>query len=166
MLNFAPEDAVYSVVSLNPSLRYFSSDIDLDRLRHSRGQSFQSSILEVPLRDACLDLLFCFHVLEHLRDDTQAIAEVHRVLKPGGIAYIMVPINPALRESIFFGKPNPDVFDHYWAYARDFKQKLDAFDCTEIKPSGYLSPEEAVHFGVIESEIVYKCVKRREESVA
>ena len=38
------------------------------------------------------DVLFCSHVLEHVRDDRKAMSEMFRVLKPGGWAVIQVPI--------------------------------------------------------------------------
>lgn len=39
------------------------------------------------------DTIFCSHTLEHLhpKDGDKALREFHRVLKPGGIAVIMVP---------------------------------------------------------------------------
>lgn len=38
------------------------------------------------------DFVFLSHVLEHIPDDRAAIAEVHRVLSPGGLAFIEVPV--------------------------------------------------------------------------
>jgi len=38
-----------------------------------------------------LDAVICLDVLEHLPDDTKGVAEIHRILKPGGIAVIFVP---------------------------------------------------------------------------
>jgi SAM-dependent methyltransferase len=47
--------------------------------------------------DTC-DILICSHVLEHVPDDRQALAELYRVLKPGGWAIVMVPIILAAKE--------------------------------------------------------------------
>jgi SAM-dependent methyltransferase len=38
-----------------------------------------------------IDAVICLDVLEHLPDDTKGIAEIKRILKPGGIAIIFVP---------------------------------------------------------------------------
>ena len=38
------------------------------------------------------DFLICSHVLEHVPDDRRALRELHRILKPGGQAILMVPI--------------------------------------------------------------------------
>lgn len=37
------------------------------------------------------DVVTCLDVLEHIPDDTKGIAEIYRILKPGGIAIIFVP---------------------------------------------------------------------------
>ncbi len=38
------------------------------------------------------DFFICSHVLEHVPDDRKALRELHRILKPGGKAILMVPI--------------------------------------------------------------------------
>src|ERR1051325_2332483 len=38
------------------------------------------------------EFFICSHVLEHVPDDRKALRELHRILKPGGQAILMVPI--------------------------------------------------------------------------
>lgn len=45
----------------------------------------------LPFPDATFDRIICSEVMEHIPADETAMAEVHRVLKPGGIAAITVP---------------------------------------------------------------------------
>jgi SAM-dependent methyltransferase len=45
----------------------------------------------IPFPDASFDLLTSLDVLEHLDDDDAGVAEIHRVLRPGGHALITVP---------------------------------------------------------------------------
>jgi SAM-dependent methyltransferase len=47
----------------------------------------------IPARDATVDVVYHSHVLEHIdRDDAPGfMAEVHRVLKPGGVQRVVVP---------------------------------------------------------------------------
>jgi 2-polyprenyl-6-hydroxyphenyl methylase / 3-demethylubiquinone-9 3-methyltransferase len=40
---------------------------------------------DIPYSDASLDVVFCCDVLEHVKDLPKVIAEISRVLKPGGI---------------------------------------------------------------------------------
>jgi 2-polyprenyl-6-hydroxyphenyl methylase/3-demethylubiquinone-9 3-methyltransferase len=39
----------------------------------------------LPWEDSCFDVVVCVDVLEHVKDPRQAIAEIARVLKPGGL---------------------------------------------------------------------------------
>src|SRR3569833_1420898 len=43
----------------------------------------------VPLEDLSVDRLICKNVLEYVPDVAAALAEFHRVLKPGGIAHLI-----------------------------------------------------------------------------
>jgi ubiquinone/menaquinone biosynthesis C-methylase UbiE len=48
----------------------------------------QSSVMELPFRDGCFDLVLCNDVLQHLPTDggdVAAFKEIHRVLRPGGL---------------------------------------------------------------------------------
>lgn len=161
LLNYAPESYLRNLLSANQGVEYISSDLDTERLREPRGRAFKSDILHIPLPDNSVDAEVCFHLLEHLQDDRAGIRELHRVLKPGGVAYIMVPINLRLTETEYFGRPHPEVFGHWWAPARDYVERFRDFDCQEVEPKDYLTREEAFRYGVPPQEIIYRCVKRR-----
>jgi SAM-dependent methyltransferase len=47
----------------------------------------------LPFKTGSLDCVVCSHVMEHVADDILLEKEVCRVLKKGGIALIMIPIN-------------------------------------------------------------------------
>lgn len=51
----------------------------------------QGSALSLPFPDASFDRVICSEVLEHLPDYQGALAEMRRVLKPGGLLCISVP---------------------------------------------------------------------------
>lgn len=62
------------------------------QLAHERGfDTAAGSFTELPFRDASFDLLTAKHTLEHVRWPRQALAELARVLRPGGVAFIVVP---------------------------------------------------------------------------
>jgi len=46
---------------------------------------------ELPFSDATFDLVTCLDVVEHLDDDTAALREMWRVLRPGGHLLVTVP---------------------------------------------------------------------------
>jgi SAM-dependent methyltransferase len=51
----------------------------------------QASLLEMPFENSRFDIILCNHVLEHIPEDGKAVAELHRVLKKGGMLILGVP---------------------------------------------------------------------------
>jgi SAM-dependent methyltransferase len=45
----------------------------------------------LPFRDAVFNAVMCNEVLEHVPEPARALAEIHRVLRPGGQVYVTVP---------------------------------------------------------------------------
>ena len=43
-----------------------------------------------------MDAVVTLNVLEHIDDDERALRQIHRILKPGGLAVIEVPAGPQL----------------------------------------------------------------------
>ncbi len=50
-----------------------------------------ASLTALPFRDGSFDVVTAKHTLEHVRVPRDGLAEVVRVLKPGGVAFIVVP---------------------------------------------------------------------------
>ena len=70
-----------------PQLRY--AGIDLYR----PDAPLAMDVTRLAYPDRRFDLVICSHVLEHVRDDRRALAEIARVLRPGGHAVIVVPLD-------------------------------------------------------------------------
>lgn len=64
-----------------------------DLRRHSRVRAIEGSLPEsvATLDDRSLDVALCLSVLEHLWEPQEMLAEIHRLLSPGGVALINVP---------------------------------------------------------------------------
>lgn len=115
--------------------RYVTLDLSME------GADVKEPLENTYLPDESFDHVVCSHVLEHV-DDRRALREVHRILRPGGSALLMVPIiegwdstyenpyvtSPSDRE-VHFGKD-----DHVRWYGRDFRQRVTdaAFELSEI----------------------------------
>jgi len=68
----------------------YKSYISSDLYREDVDQQFD--IQSIPYPDNSFDLVFASHVLEYVKDDRQAIQEIKRVLRPGGLAFLPVPM--------------------------------------------------------------------------
>lgn len=64
---------------------YVTADIEGDH-------DLRLDIEAMALPDAAFDMVIAVHVLEHVEDDARALAEIFRVLRPGGQAVLMVPV--------------------------------------------------------------------------
>lgn len=84
--------------------------------------------------DASFDAVICNHVLEHVPDDVAAMAEVFRVLAPGGWAMLQVPFAVKLARTyedptIRSPEARREAFgqrDHVRIYGRDYTERLES----------------------------------------
>lgn len=88
--------------------------------------------------DKSFDIIICSHVLEHIKEDTIALGELRRVLRNDGIAFIQVPIDMMLDETIEYNEPNPKEFGHIRRYGKDFVNRL--------KKAGFILNTDAITF--------------------
>jgi SAM-dependent methyltransferase len=72
-------------------VRYTASDYDGSL--HRTG--LQLDLQDIALPDACVDVVLTPHVLEHVPDTSRALAELFRVLRPGGRVLLQVPVPQA-----------------------------------------------------------------------
>ncbi len=56
-------------------------------------------LTKCPLPPASVDAVVLLNVLEHIEDHRTAVAQLHRILKPGGLAVIEVPAGPELYDA-------------------------------------------------------------------
>ncbi|MDF1800447.1 MAG: class I SAM-dependent methyltransferase [Planctomycetota bacterium] len=75
--------------------RVFPADIDDESLGHIAARGFPGGVVAsgdaLPYADESFDLICLFDALEHTEDDLAVVAEIHRVLAPGGHLFISVP---------------------------------------------------------------------------
>jgi SAM-dependent methyltransferase len=55
------------------------------------AEDIRGSVLDIPFGEASFESTMCLEVLEHVADPARALAELHRVLKPGGHLYLTTP---------------------------------------------------------------------------
>lgn len=170
LLHIAPEYALMRRLQRVEGLRYRSGDLD------SALAEVELDLLDLPFAEESFDYLICNHVLEHVDDDRRAVAEIHRVLRPGGWAVLMCPVD--LRRAATLEDPTVTIpaerhrvygqSDHQRLYGRDYADRLAAAgfsvraeryaegcDSRSIKRFGLIRESDSV-FG---EEDVFFCVK-------
>lgn len=89
---FATKGAVMTSVDITPA-RAAACQAKyglLGELIHPDCKAMQADAENLPFADGTFDIVYSNGVLHHTRDTERAIAEVYRVLKPGGQAVIML----------------------------------------------------------------------------
>ncbi len=82
------------------------------RTRGIASELRKGSVYELPYADASFDLVVCFSVFEHLHEFDRGLAEVRRVLRPGGRFLLGMPaVNGAMNR--LFGAIGYDQIDDH-----------------------------------------------------
>jgi SAM-dependent methyltransferase len=110
--------------------RYFGTDNQLgDAVYDYARVSFVSDLTRVPVRTAEMDAVVCINVLEHVAEPGQALAEFHRVLRPGGRLYLVAPQSWRLHQA-------PQDFLRFTRYGLVHLLEAAGFAETDVRPLG------------------------------
>lgn len=126
VLHFAPEQAFYKRFRAMTNLHYITTDLK------SPLADVKADICNLPFQDNEFDIILCNHVLEHIPDDTKAMKELYRIMKPGGMGIFQIPQDLSRKHTfedntIIDKKERAKIFgqyDHVRVYGRDYFDKL------------------------------------------
>lgn len=152
ILHFAPEK-ILSDRWRTDHEDYRTADLNYD-------SDLRLNLEKIELPDNSEQTIVCSHVLEHV-DDTKALPELFRILKPGGTAILMVPVMEGWSSSY----ENSEVrtqrekllhfnqIDHVRYYGRDFRDRILAagFRLDEIATL----PEDCIKYGLMRGERIF-----------
>jgi SAM-dependent methyltransferase len=158
ILHFAPEQAFYKRFRKLKNLDYVTTDLN------SPLADVKADICNLPFDDASFDVIFCNHVLEHIPNDTKAMQEMYRILKPGGWGVFQIPqdLKRATTfedDSITDRKERAKIFgqyDHVRIYGLDYFEKLRTigFKVEEVDYTSQMSSEEIERYRLANGEII------------
>ena len=163
VLHMAPEKAFISRLKKVPHLDYISCDLE------SPLADIKADICALPFDDNSFDWVLCNHVLEHIPNDTKAMQELYRVLKPGGKALLQVPLDPK-RSTTFQDNSITDKatrtkifgqYDHVRIYGMDYFEKLRTigFQVDELQYGKTLSKDDRARYAIVKTEYIPICVR-------
>ena len=161
LLHIAPE------VSL---MRHFKRHYKEHKARYTTADlesplaDMHFDVQHIPMEARSIDVVICNHLLEHVVNDRIALAELYRILKPGGWGIMLVPedrsrattfeddtITDAKERTRLFGQ-----YDHRRVYGRDYDLRLAeaGFVVERIAVSDLLNPEERRRHAVGNDDLV------------
>ena len=158
VLHFAPE------VQISPYVEARVAEYETADLSERRKVTHRINIEATGLPDARYDRIICSHVMEHV-DDARALAEIYRMLKPGGIALLATPIVEGWARTyenaevdgphqrfLHFGQS-----DHVRMYGRDFRDRVRAagFQLGEVTAQ----EPDVMTFGLMRGETLFIATK-------
>ncbi|NRR91105.1 class I SAM-dependent methyltransferase [Winogradskyella undariae] len=158
VLHFAPEQCFLKRFRSLKNLKYTTTDL------LSPIADVKADICDLPFEDNSYDVILCNHVLEHIPDDTKAMQELYRVMKPGGYGIFQIPqeldraftfednsITDRDERAKIFGQ-----YDHVRVYGRDYFDKLRSigFKVEEVDYTATLSDEDIEKYCLAKGEII------------
>lgn len=163
VLHFAPEQEFYKRFKKQTNIDYTTTDL------LSPLADVKADICNLPFDDNAYDIIFCNHVLEHITDDTKAMQELYRVLKPGGMGIFQIPQDLSRAttfsdDTIVDQKERAKIFgqyDHVRVYGRDYFDKLRSigFKVVEEDYTNKITPELVEKYCLAKGEIIPVCFK-------
>ena len=163
VLHIAPEQCFLGIFRKQKNLNYITSDLE------SPIADVKADICHLPFKDNEFDVVFCNHVLEHIPDDTKAMQELYRVLKPNGMGIFQIPqdINKEKTfedDTITDPKERAKIFgqyDHVRVYGLDYFDKLRSigFKVDEVDYTKKIAPELVKRYALMKAEILPICYK-------
>ena len=163
VLHIAPEQCFLDIFRKQQNLNYITSDLE------SPIADVKADICDLPFKENEFDIVFCNHVLEHISNDTKAMQELYRVLKPGGFGIFQIPQD--LSKAITFEdntitdrKERAKLFgqyDHVRVYGRDYFDKLRSigFKVDEVDYTKKITLDKIEKYCLMQNEILPVCYK-------
>ena len=158
VLHFAPEQCFLKRFKNLKNLDYTTTDLN------SPLADVKADICNLPFKDNEFDVILCNHVLEHIPDDTKAMQELYRILRPNGWGIFQIP-QDLNREKTFEDNTITDrkerakifgQYDHVRVYGRDYFDKLRSigFLVDEVDYTATLSAEAIKKYCLAKGEII------------
>lgn len=143
---------------------YITADIE------SPLAKVKMDIHEMPFGENQFDVVLCNHVLEHVKDDIKAMAEIRRVLKPGGWAILLVPFFNPISDTTFEDNSITDarerekIFgqsDHVRKYGSDYPTRIRQAGLDVVEDQFAFSMNKEIQFRLgLSPEVIYKAIKK------
>ena len=134
---------------------YISIDLE------SASAMIKMDAAQMGFPDDTFDFIIASHVLEHIKDDVQAIKEMFRVLRSRGLCFIIVPFSKNRTDTIEYKKPNILDPGHVRSYGLDISDRIESigFKVEKIDLVSEANNDDVKRYGLGLEEICFICTK-------
>jgi SAM-dependent methyltransferase len=114
-------DTAAERIRIDPLLLQYESRMPLQGRQLSLAGLGES----LPLAAESVDIAICFNALDHMQDPAAALAEIRRVLRPGGTLLLMIHTFPRWAQPFFW---IDRLHPHHWTASAFVSQISTAFE--------------------------------------
>jgi SAM-dependent methyltransferase len=169
LLHFAPEISLYPVLKKISTIDYTTADLMVTLNSFLQViPDYEMSVTDIKFDDGTFDAIICNHVLDDVDDDHKALDEFYRVLKPGGMALLSVPLN-TLGQTIDFDETEAKKrlriqmnisAENQRSYGMDFKGRVEGhgFSVTTVTAIDLVT--EWRNNAVRKEDVIFVCLKK------
>ena len=133
LVDFAPSVPLQKYLKSKKNINYRSADLMMV------GVDDKVDITDMKkYKDNTFDFFVCSHIMEHVSDDSKAMRELFRILKPGGEGILMTPIMD--RKGVFDADTSvTDIPERWRRFAQDDHVRLYEKDIfmKRVRDSGF-----------------------------
>ena len=161
LLHIAPNKSEFGYIKDNITTLSKYDRLDIRKVKYA---NIVQDLRQTNLKSDHYDLVLAWHVLEHIPEDKKAIAEVYRLLKPGGNFLISVPIHPKGNLETY---EDPDIayedfskihghYDHCRSCGLDYYKRFEEIGFkTRTLYVRSLDQKELDYFGLRKDHVVW-----------
>lgn len=170
ILDFSPSRCLFRKLKPDKTiLKYLSSDFEDEFLADNAYD-----ITNIPEPDNAFDTIICYHILEHIQDDSKAMTELHRVLNTTGTLLIQTPFDmhaTDIYEDASIQTPTERLThfgqqDHVRIYTvQGLKHRLQQAGLTVTENKYTTLSETEIQYGFSPNETVLFCTKYNENEI-
>ena len=168
LLHIVPEYGIWKRLKRIRNIDYHPVEIILRGKGEYMKKNSVVDLAKLKYSTETFDFIICNYILDHIKNDAQAMKEMFRVLKPNGLALVTIPnyqpdkdtfenslITKPKERKKYFGEWN-----HYRKYGKDLNIRLKnaGFQVEEVYYGRNFTKEDFEKFGLFD-DILFICRK-------